>query len=210
MLSKRRSAPSRGCCSISLITEIKGQTRRRLRQCRKGIGGQRRTSAQHRVAERLLAWSFDTSPAVIGVYAALGSEVSVDGAADAWLRRGHRLVWPRVLEEGVLSFHFAEPELLEPGCMGIREPSLDAPVAEVGDIDLLILPGLGFDRFGGRLGQGGGYYDRFLSHPAFRAQTVGVAFAVQVLPRLQLTQTDRRVDAVLTEQGVAQDGIWSL
>jgi 5-formyltetrahydrofolate cyclo-ligase len=193
-----------------LITEIKGLARRRLRECRKGIGQQRRASAQRRVTERLLAWPFDVTSAVIGVYAALGSEVSVHGAVGEWLRRGHRLVWPRILEEGALAFHFAEPELLEPGCMGIPEPASSAAIADVGDIDLLVLPGLGFDRFGGRLGQGGGYYDRFLSRPSFRAQTVGVAFAAQVVPDLQLSSADRRVDAVLTERGVAQDGIWSL
>jgi 5-formyltetrahydrofolate cyclo-ligase len=67
--------------------------------------------------------------------------------------------------------------------------------------DLLIVPLLAFDRRGGRLGQGGGYYDRTLA--ALRAggsvRAIGLAFAAQEVPRLDLAPHDERLDAILTE-----------
>ena len=72
--------------------------------------------------------------------------------------------------------------------------------------DLLIVPLLAFDRSGGRLGQGGGYYDRTLA--ALRAvgpvRAVGLAFAGQEVRRLDLAPHDERLDAILTEMGYTE------
>ena len=67
--------------------------------------------------------------------------------------------------------------------------------------DLLIVPLLAFDRQGGRLGQGGGYYDRTLAalRASAPAQAVGLAFAGQEVSRLDLAPHDERLDAILTE-----------
>ena len=76
-----------------------------------------------------------------------------------------------------------------------RPPPSSAP-------DLIFLPLLGFDRSGGRLGQGGGYYDRTLAAlrsagPPVRA--IGLAYAGQEAPRLPTDALDQRLDGVLTE-----------
>ncbi len=82
--------------------------------------------------------------------------------------------------------------------MGIREPLSGIPFP-VDMIDLLIVPGLGFDEYGNRLGRGRGFYDRFLAHPEFRGVTCGVCLESQITPRLPVGPLDRSVDMVVTD-----------
>lgn len=89
------------------------------------------------------------------------------------------------------------------GAYGIREPKLrDERVVRVEEIDAVILPGVGFDRKGGRLGYGGGYYDRFLPRLRPDAQKIAVAYEVQVMEDVPLEAHDTLLDALVTERGV--------
>jgi 5-formyltetrahydrofolate cyclo-ligase len=87
---------------------------------------------------------------------------------------------------------------LEPDACNIAAPTAEAPVVRP---DLVITPLLAFDRAGGRIGQGGGHYDRTLA--ALRAEgpvfVLGLAYAGQQLARIPLEAHDQRVDAILTE-----------
>ncbi|WP_304170644.1 5-formyltetrahydrofolate cyclo-ligase [Phenylobacterium aquaticum] len=87
-----------------------------------------------------------------------------------------------------------------PDAMGVPAPPPHAPRVHP---DLVIVPLLGFDRRGGRLGQGGGHYDRTLAalravRPVF---VLGLAYAGQEAPELDLEPHDQRLDAILTENG---------
>ncbi len=87
---------------------------------------------------------------------------------------------------------------VEEGYMGIREPVEGMP-APVSDIDLVIVPGLGFDEAGNRLGRGRGFYDRFLRHPDFRGVSCALAFEEQVLPSIPVEPSDARVAMLVTD-----------
>ena len=82
---------------------------------------------------------------------------------------------------------------------GILEPK-PAPkrLGDVKQIDLVIAPGLGFDRSGRRLGRGGGYFDRFLSR-AQKAKKIGLAFREQIISRIPTGNHDVRMDCVITD-----------
>lgn len=83
---------------------------------------------------------------------------------------------------------------LRPGRFGIPEPQ--GPSYE-GPIDLIIVPGVGFDEHRHRLGRGGGYYDRFLeAHP--EAAVVAVAYDFQVVPSVPVMTHDKPVDVIVT------------
>jgi 5-formyltetrahydrofolate cyclo-ligase len=132
--------------------------------------------------------------ALVAVYSALPSEVDpVDFAALAG--RGVRLVWPRVAPRRALEFLDGRPEV--PGPFGIRQPARGR-VVDPAEIDLIVVPGLAFDRRGGRLGVGAGYYDRFL--PLLRPDTlvVGVGFDWQLVPFVPREAHDAPVHCVLT------------
>ena len=84
---------------------------------------------------------------------------------------------------------------------GLRNPITGSPLA-VEEIDLVITPGLAFDRKGNRLGRGGGYYDRFFAHKDLKACKCGLAFEDQVVDSVPQDDRDITVDMLVTDQEV--------
>ena len=196
--------------------ELKKELRVRMRGLRRGqdpaLARQRARAAQ----QALLDWDVWQQAARVALYVALPEEVHTGYLlADAWQRRV-RVYLPRVrLERGLMDFvpcsrvgdMAAGPyKMLEPhaGLLGMAPPVLAHP-----DFcpDVLILPGVAFDRAGNRQGFGGGYYDRFLA--AFGARgsgrrplLVGLCYAFQVVDALPSQDWDRPVDCLCTEEGL--------
>jgi 5-formyltetrahydrofolate cyclo-ligase len=85
--------------------------------------------------------------------------------------------------------------------MSIREPISGVPFP-ISLIDLVLVPGLGFDEYGNRVGRGRGFYDRFLAHPEFANTACGLAFETQMLASIPAGPLDRRVDMVVTDEKV--------
>ncbi|MFM7102290.1 MAG: 5-formyltetrahydrofolate cyclo-ligase [Verrucomicrobiota bacterium] len=85
---------------------------------------------------------------------------------------------------------------LVPGCYGVREPAAHCPGGDLRGLDFAVVPGIGFDPAGGRLGRGKGFYDRMLAR--FSGVACGVAFAEQMLPSVPWEPHDMRLDLVVT------------
>ena len=87
---------------------------------------------------------------------------------------------------------------LQKGCLGILEPKENSlcPV-DVREIDLVITPGVAFDKKGNRLGRGKGYYDRFFSAIPKTTPSIGLAYDFQVLPKLPILSHDAPVTRVI-------------
>ena len=135
----------------------------------------------------------------VALYRAMGSELDTDALALALERAGRRLCLPVVLErDAPMIFRaWAPGEPLELDFAGCPAP---LPLADIVEPDLILTPLLAFDAHGGRLGQGGGYYDRtFAALPD--AVRVGFAYAGQWVERLTLEPHDVRLHGVLTETG---------
>ena len=142
------------------------------------------------------------------LYAPMPTEVDVSPLLEWARRRGIAVLLPWIEPAGgrmearrVGSWDELVPA---PGRMGpwrLRQPSDDAPRWVPGPDTVVVVPGLAFDRQGWRLGRGGGYYDRFLARcPA--AWRVAVAPARMVVDRLPRDPHDRRMDLIVTEDGV--------
>ncbi|MDD5199107.1 MAG: 5-formyltetrahydrofolate cyclo-ligase [Terrimicrobiaceae bacterium] len=121
-----------------------------------------------------------------------------------WLPRGakQRVAVPRV-EGDRLVFHRVEGlwELAR-GPFGAREPAADETTrVEAGEAEIVLVPGVAFDREGTRLGRGRGFYDRFLADPALAARRIAICFACQIVERVPVEPHDAEVDALLTEDG---------
>ena len=84
---------------------------------------------------------------------------------------------------------------------GILEP-IDGEAWPIESIDLIIVPGLAFDRAGNRLGQGAGFYDRFLATDGMRARTCGLAFREQLIEAVPVSSDDWPMDIVVTDHEV--------
>jgi 5-formyltetrahydrofolate cyclo-ligase len=140
-----------------------------------------------------------TSGAVIALYAAKASEVAT-ARIDAFARRAGLVVaYPRVIQrERLLAFHAATPDELLPSRFGLREPGPDAPEVGLRDIAVFLVPGLAFDRAGGRIGWGGGHYDATLA-AAPDALRVGLAYECQLIERVAREPHDVALHIIITE-----------
>lgn len=90
---------------------------------------------------------------------------------------------------------------LTAGQLGILEPT-DGQVWPMEDIDFIIVPALAYDRNGGRLGRGGGFYDRFLAHHEVKAVTCGLGFSEQLVDELPMHTHDYPVQILVTDTDV--------
>ena len=137
------------------------------------------------------------------LYASFGGELPTDALLALALLEGKRLLLPRVSHRTQLTLHeVSDLGALRPSRLGIREPKASAPVATLADAGLILVPGLGFDGAGRRLGFGGGFYDRLLAKPPRKTFLLGHAHAFQVVSRLPDEPHDIKVKAVATPQGV--------
>jgi 5-formyltetrahydrofolate cyclo-ligase len=136
---------------------------------------------------------------IVAVYAAKGSEVDTGRIDTAARARGLVVAYPRVHGRArLLAFHAVTPEALAPSGFGLREPSSDAPAVAVEDIAAFVVPGLAFDRMGGRLGWGRGHYDAtFAAAP--RALRIGLAFERQVVDQVAREAHDEALHIIITE-----------
>ncbi len=122
------------------------------------------------------------------------------------LDQGKRVLLPRCLHD-IRGFMEAAGIRcladLVPGLHGILEPDPRTCPADSSLPELIVVPGLAFDRRGFRLGHGGGYYDRFLAEMDTepRPVTIGLAYGFQVLDHLPDDRWDRGVQCVCTEEG---------
>ncbi len=148
--------------------------------------------------------------AVVGLFAPMQAEAG-PVALDVRLRGlGLKTAWPRVTGPDALTFHvLTHASGLTAGYRGLREPPPEAPEIPCDAIALLLVPGLGFDVEGGRLGRGGGFYDRQLARLRPTTPRLALAFARQVSPTpIPRDPHDACVDAVLTEDGLITTTRW--
>jgi len=116
------------------------------------------------------------------------------------LRPDLSLVFPRVVSPGKMAFyHTTCLSSLSPGSFGIPEPDPCYPMAKADEIDVIVCPGLAFSPSGQRLGQGGGFYDRYIKK-APQATTIGVGFSIQLLENIPTEEHDATMHLVVTPQ----------
>jgi 5-formyltetrahydrofolate cyclo-ligase len=107
---------------------------------------------------------------------------------------------PRCVGKSLIWHRWSPNSPLQPGAYGILEPASDAPMLEPEAVDLILVPAVGGDRQGYRLGYGGGFYDRLLSDPAWaNIPTLGILFHFALLPQLPTDPWDQPLQGFCTE-----------
>jgi len=173
----------------------KHQLRAAMRATRKRLAGLDAGAAERAAGQ---AGALPPGP-IVAVYRAIGSELDVDALSRALIEAGRELCLPVVIErDAPMVFRRWSPgEPLELDEAGVPAPF---PLAAVVEPDLILTPLLAFDDRGGRLGQGGGYYDRtFAARPG--VARIGFAYAGQRVDHLPVEPHDIRLHGVLTETG---------
>lgn len=131
------------------------------------------------------------------MFSSFGSEVSTAPIIEALHERGARVVLPFLEDGGMRMGVHERRDRLVPTSYGPGEPATRVAV-DPASIDLIVVPGLAFDRAGNRLGYGGGHYDRFLRSLPPPTIRVGMAFAEQIVDEVPHGPGDEAVDLVVT------------
>jgi len=179
-------------------SELRKRIRAALMECSQGMLQEASESIRTVVLESL-AWE---NARVVGLFAAGPLEPFIDPLLEAAIGSGKRVVFPRVTPHGLALIEVATSrDLQETPRWKLREPvGEQLREVEPHEVGLLLVPGLAFDRAGGRLGRGGGYYDRLLGAVP-RSVRHGVCFDLQLVPEVPLESHDEPMGTIVTELG---------
>ncbi len=131
------------------------------------------------------------------VYASLPDEISTAAFIDKW-QSGKQLFLPRVNGDNLDILPY-QPSATGKGAFGIEEPT-GSDCHDIAEIDLVIVPGVAFDRSCNRLGRGRGFYDRLLCQA--RCPLIGVAYGLQIVEELPAEPHDIKMTAIVTEKEI--------
>lgn len=171
-----------------------------MRQRRKAMDPKTIDAASKEILWHLFNSKFWQEAKVVHTFLPQNTEPNTFPLVQEALRAKRRVQVPKVDGPSHLSHHWLEDiRLLKKNSWGIPEiQDTAASVADLSEIDLVLVPGLAFSRKGARLGQGRGYYDRFLSQ-LNGTTTLGVGFDCQLLEDIPEELYDIRLDGVVTE-----------
>lgn len=175
--------------------------KKEFRKCalsvRDGIKG--REEKSKKICERLLLLPQYKESKTLMCYVSFRSEAETRGIIKAALIAGKSVCVPVVENGQMYACYISDLDELTPGAYGILEPK-EKRKAVPEDIDLCLVPGAAFDRCGGRIGYGGGYYDRFLQ--ATTAARIALCFDGQVYDVIPSEAHDMKMDLLVTEKEV--------
>ena len=180
---------------------LKKEIREKYRCIRKEISSDVREEASARIAGQLFNEPAYQKARFIYCYASFEDEADTHRIIEESLRQGKRVALPRVRGKHRMEFCFIKsPADLKPGFLGIREPGQWCPKAPAPYSEtMVIMPGIAFDRRGGRIGYGGGYYDAYLTGHT-RCIKAALAYSAQIADELPSEPEDVKVDMIITEK----------
>lgn len=153
------------------------------------------------VAAATANWMRVRLPGTVAAFLAMPDEVDLTGLFD--LLPGWRWVLPRVEVDDTITFRDRDVPR-ESHRLGMRQPVAQGVSTPIHELDVVLVPGLAFDRAGARLGRGGGYYDRVLALKRSDAVSIGVTVEDRVLDVIPVEDHDLDVGWLATEAGVIE------
>ncbi|MFK7737331.1 MAG: 5-formyltetrahydrofolate cyclo-ligase [Pirellulaceae bacterium] len=156
------------------------------------------------IVQRFMDLPEYASAETVMFYIDVRDEVRTRQALPEALQSGKRVVIPYCVDGELELFHLESMEELDVGMYKILEPkdelrAVAAKRLEATDLDLIMVPGVAFDRNGGRTGHGKGYYDKLLEHARMNTPLVALAFECQIFDEIPCEEHDIYMDKVVTE-----------
>lgn len=181
------------------MKNLKRKIRSEIRAAIDGLGGEALHRKSDIICRRLAELDEFINAKCVMVYLPMVGEIHLGTLArEAW--QAGKIVCaptsPNDREMRIIEIKPADSDLFD-AKMGLRSPI--GREIHVSEIDLIIVPALAFSPDGGRLGRGGGFYDRFLARHDLRAKKIGAAFREQIRPVLPMDNNDIPVDRVITD-----------
>jgi 5-formyltetrahydrofolate cyclo-ligase len=160
------------------------------------------------ICDRFMALPDYAAAKTVMFYIDVRAEVRTRHSLPAALASGKTIVVPWCNDKGELElFRLADMNELAVGMYKILEPkpelrNLPEKQCRAEELDLVMVPGVAFDRRGGRMGHGKGYYDKLLQHARLSTPLVALAFECQLFPEVPVAGHDIFMDKIITEQAV--------
>jgi 5,10-methenyltetrahydrofolate synthetase len=180
------------------MNETVAMEKKRLRDWSASIDG---SVASNDVCRHLSAWT--PMQGRVLTYLAMGSEIDL---AELYTLDRCQFLAPRIDADDELVPHIYDQHALSLHPYGFLEPSADSETVPLDTVDVVLIPGRVFDRWGGRLGRGGGYYDRLLRRLPRGVVLVGITTDASIIDRVPTTDEDMPVNWLATESGVTRAG----
>jgi 5-formyltetrahydrofolate cyclo-ligase len=169
------------------------------------VGQAERRRTGERIARQLLDLPELGRARRLMLFLSMPDELDTDPLVELSLEAGLRVYAPRTLKKShqLIPVRMTSLEAVVTGAYGIREPAGDE-TTEPEELDVIVVPGVAFDRALWRLGRGGGFYDRLLEGLPDDGARCGVAYSFQIVDEVKREPHDRPVDLVVTEEEVLQ------
>ena len=185
---------------------LKSRLRKKIREQRRNIDAGEKLALDNAINRFLATWVGESQATSIAAFWPFDGEPDLLPALEFLEREGVLLALPVIVETAVrpsiIFRQWSSGTMMEPNRYGIPEPN-GTPELLLPDIDLMLLPLVGWDDSGGRLGMGAGFYDRALQPFSLSSAPVrmGVAYQLQKLPRVPAEPWDIRLHMILSESG---------
>lgn len=183
----------------------KEEIRLSMRAARRALTQELVSEMSGRIAAALFSLDVFKEAKTVCAYMSSFKEPETRGIISELLRRGVRVAVPIThTDTGLLSLSYIDDaDAVQKGAYGIYEPAA-VKRADICDMNAVLVPGLAFDRGGGRMGFGKGYYDRLLN--GSNAVKIGLCYGFQLADALPLEEHDVRMDFIITEREIIKAG----
>lgn len=190
---------------VSEVSERKAAIRKQSHENRKNQADKDGVSVA--IVDRFMKLPEYSAAKTVMFYVDVRDEVRTRHALPAALETGKRIVVPYCVDGELELFWLESMDELELGMYRILEPkaqlrSVESKRLQPEDLDLIMVPGVAFDRHGGRTGHGKGYYDKLLEHARPETPLVALAFECQLFDEIPMDSHDIFMDKVVTESAV--------
>ncbi len=191
--------------AVSGLFELKTAIRKQAHEKRRAQPEKEVESTK--IVDRFMELPEYQSAKTVMFYVDVRDEVQTRQALPSALASGKRIVVPYCLDGELELFWLENMEELELGMYRILEPrnelrTITSKHLQPSDLDLVMVPGVAFDRNGGRTGHGKGYYDKLLQHARLDAPLIALAFECQMFEKIPAESHDIYMDKIVTENEV--------
>lgn len=176
----------------------KRKTRDRIKKLRSDLTKEQVAKESKLIYNQIIDNKIFERAEVVMSYMSFQNEIDTEKINDYVISCGKKLLLPKMVDREIIKPIEYTGKFKIDNSFGIKEP-----VGETynGDIDLIIVPGVVFDREGNRIGYGRGYYDRFLKlYP--RTRKISLAYEFQILDRLEVEEHDEKIDEIVTKNNI--------
>ncbi len=188
----------------SLVSLKKDELRNQIRQHWAQISDVVKTQVSLKAQLLLCSLEVFQKASCVALYSPIQKEVSTELIFEEAIKKNKKVCYPKVFwkKNWIEYYEIDSAQRLTLSHWGGKEPRGDTLKVSLDRIDLMVIPALAFDIFGGRLGRGKGFYDRVLKN--YHGSRVGLAYSFQVLKELPCEIWDERMDYVVTESKTYQ------